>query len=380
MTDSKNKHVLFVDDEKNILSGIRRSLRAQRQVWDMSFAQGGEEAIEVLRSAQVDLIVSDMRMPETDGSELLHWVAANQPHVIRMVLSGQCHKSKLLKIVNNAHQFLTKPSDAEHLIEKIDLAFKTLENSGKQNVHNAVASVGTIPSPASAISRLQQVQLDDDNAESQLKDICVKDIGISSKLLQLCSSSFFGTPLSHVSIEDAYAALGADTICNLIEAGVFVANHQRSDRIEQFLEMINEHSQRVAKRSVQLLHDSEVEANGLTKGMTYAGGMLHSIGRLIFVSYWGEAYLDATQAASDHQDLLDAEMEEFGTTHQILGSNLLRLWYIDLPLNEIAKASSSSSFPEQKTDNESVFQVSGRQITEQVCPFLRQAIEQESFA
>jgi DNA-binding NtrC family response regulator len=81
--------VLFVDDEPRILDGLRRSLRAKRGEWDMSFAPGGEPALEVLAGAPHDVIVSDMRMPGMDGAELLTRVSTLYPEVARVVLSGQ---------------------------------------------------------------------------------------------------------------------------------------------------------------------------------------------------------------------------------------------------------------------------------------------------
>jgi CheY-like chemotaxis protein len=62
------RRVLFVDDEPNILEGLRRMLRPLRQEWDMEFVNGGAEALEVLARAPVDVLVSDMRMPGMDGA------------------------------------------------------------------------------------------------------------------------------------------------------------------------------------------------------------------------------------------------------------------------------------------------------------------------
>lgn len=61
------KRILFVDDERNVLDGLRRMLRNMRKEWDMAFCQGGEEALDALGGEPFDVVVSDMRMPGMDG-------------------------------------------------------------------------------------------------------------------------------------------------------------------------------------------------------------------------------------------------------------------------------------------------------------------------
>lgn len=71
--------ILFVDDEPRVLDGLRRMLHARRHEWDMTFVTSGEEALKVLASAPYDVIVSDMRMPGMDGSQLLDEVRRRYP-------------------------------------------------------------------------------------------------------------------------------------------------------------------------------------------------------------------------------------------------------------------------------------------------------------
>ena len=65
------KRILFVDDEPNILSGLKRMLRPQRKVWDVDFAVSGEAALAAMDLEPFDIVVTDMRMPGMNGAELL---------------------------------------------------------------------------------------------------------------------------------------------------------------------------------------------------------------------------------------------------------------------------------------------------------------------
>ena len=80
--------VLFVDDEKSVLDGLRRSLYGQRNEWNQVFATSGAEALEILARERVAVVVSDMRMPGMDGATLLDRVRTIQPEAVRIILSG----------------------------------------------------------------------------------------------------------------------------------------------------------------------------------------------------------------------------------------------------------------------------------------------------
>ena len=60
------KRILFVDDEVNVLQGLRRMLNPMRHEWEMVFVESGQEALAMLAQAPCDVIVSDMRMPGMD--------------------------------------------------------------------------------------------------------------------------------------------------------------------------------------------------------------------------------------------------------------------------------------------------------------------------
>ena len=106
---------LFVDDEPLVLSGLRRMLRSLRHDWDLSFANSGQEALELMEAEDFAVVVSDMRMPEMDGASLLNEVARRHPAIARLVLSGHAELDAILRAVRPAHQFLAKPCDPKLL-------------------------------------------------------------------------------------------------------------------------------------------------------------------------------------------------------------------------------------------------------------------------
>lgn len=120
--------ILFVDDEANVLSALRRSLR--KEPYNLVFAQGPEEALELLRETPVDLIVSDHLMPSMDGLTLLKRVKEIQPQIIRVILTGHADLQMTIQAINEGEvfRFLTKPwNDLElkitlkNIVDFIDL-------------------------------------------------------------------------------------------------------------------------------------------------------------------------------------------------------------------------------------------------------------------
>src|SRR5262245_875610 len=96
--------VLFVDDDTNILKGLERQLRPMRGEWEMSFAAGPREAIALFDKTPFDVVVSDMRMPEMTGTELLERIRDSHPAVARIVLSGHSKLESAVRSAGIAHQ------------------------------------------------------------------------------------------------------------------------------------------------------------------------------------------------------------------------------------------------------------------------------------
>src|SRR5450631_1387859 len=107
--------IIFVDDETRVLDGIRRFLYPMPEVWRLSFADSGPQALEIMSRDPFDVVVTDIRMPGMDGTELLSRVRALYPQVVRIVLSGQSDRDLSLKAAVSAHQYLSKPCDADSI-------------------------------------------------------------------------------------------------------------------------------------------------------------------------------------------------------------------------------------------------------------------------
>lgn len=121
--------LLLVDDEPSILSALRRLFRPQG--WRTLIAEGGEAALELARQNQVDLIISDMRMPGMDGARLLAHLHEMQPDAVRILLTGYADITSTIAAINGGriHRYIAKPWDDNDivLVVREALARRTLE-------------------------------------------------------------------------------------------------------------------------------------------------------------------------------------------------------------------------------------------------------------
>ncbi|MBN2021696.1 MAG: response regulator [Pirellulales bacterium] len=110
-----NPIVLLVDDDENVLHGLSRVLR--NQPYHLFTARSGDEAIHVLKTHVVDVIVADDQMPGMSGSDLLAWVAEHCSEVRRIVLTGHATAATAIRAINEGavFRFFTKPCDEVEL-------------------------------------------------------------------------------------------------------------------------------------------------------------------------------------------------------------------------------------------------------------------------
>jgi DNA-binding NtrC family response regulator len=113
------KRILFVDDEVNLLEGLRRMLRPVKRSWEMEFVTSGPAALLAFEEKPFDVVVSDLRMPGMDGAELLAQIQAQYPSTARIILSGHSEADLAAKAHRLACRVLAKPCAASELTAAI---------------------------------------------------------------------------------------------------------------------------------------------------------------------------------------------------------------------------------------------------------------------
>lgn len=319
--------ILFVDDEMKVLEGLRRMLRGLRHQWHMEFAEGGQSALEYLAREPFDVVVTDMRMPGMDGSQLLAEIARLYPATVRIILSGQCDRPTVLKAVGPAHQFLSKPCDSERLKATVAKACKLRDRLPDDWLRQVVSRTSSVPSLPETYWRLI-TELGSPTASMQrVSDLIAQDVGMSAKVLQLTSSGFFGTPQRISDPRRAASLFDLDTIRALFTTTeTFCSPFDSAGPLEGgLLEVVLEHCLTVAHNARAI-----AAAEGCDLGLVedaYLAGLLHDVGVLIASRHLPEEYQQyLTVSESDRVPLWQLEVHDFRVTHADMGGYLLALW------------------------------------------------------
>lgn len=329
-TGAEKKDILFVDDEPNILNGIRHALYNKNKNWGMHFAESGEEALDIIRKNKIDVIVTDMRMPQMDGAKLLQRVKMESPETIRIILSGQSDLAMVMRIVNIAHQFLAKPCNAKHLEEIITRSCKLQDILKHADLRNVVGIIENLPTQPKSHQELTQALSDPNVTSEQIASIIEKDIAMSAKILQLSNSAFFGLPHKTTNILRAVNYVGFETLKNLtLGIGVFDSFESNHKMDEKFLAELQENSIMCAHLAKRIMEDPE-------KGKdAFLAGILHNIGKLVLMSYFTDRYQKVLKQASETKhEVHFIEKNTFGVTNAEIGGFLLGIWGIPYPIVE----------------------------------------------
>lgn len=334
-------NILFVDDEPNILDGLRRMLRPLRQEWDMFFANSGKEALNLLAEKPIDVVVSDMKMPGMDGAFLLQEISNRYPQIVRIILSGYSENEMIIKSVGAAHQYLSKPSDPETLKETVNKACALRNLLRDEKIRRLVSQMRSVPSLPNLYSELlHELELPDPRIE-KIAGIVKQDIGMTAKILQLVNSAFFGLRRNITDAAQAINFLGLDTLKSLtLGIGVF-SQFEKNDKSSQILSELWSHSIAVGRiaRAISEQINSSVASDAFT------AGLLHDIGEVLLAINMPDKFAAAQELVEKEQlARIEAEKQVFETTHSEVGAYLLGLW--GLP-HQVVEAVAFHHFPSE---------------------------------
>lgn len=317
--------ILFLDDDPMVLQGLKRALHRRGDVWQMRFVGTPDAAFAEMQREPAEVVVSDLRMPGMDGVQFLDRIAALWPSTVRIILSGQTERETLLKAIGPAPQFLSKPCSADRLDMVISRALRLRRLLGDHDFLERIGQMRAIPSPPGIYTRLMDAIRDDATPLDAVSRIVAKDMGFSTRLLQIANSPIFALPMTISDVGHATRLLGLDTIRALALTHGMVASLQGVE---------------LGGLPIDALWREGVQCGTVTRHMAMAmraptelaneaalAGMLHGIGQLLMAMNDPRRHHAARSGANAGKlSLTDAEEKLFGFNHALAGGYLLHLW------------------------------------------------------
>lgn len=327
------KRILFVDDEPLVLEGLQRMLRPMRMEWEMVFVTTGAKALELMEQAPFEVVVADMRMPGMNGAELLAEVLKRFPKTVRLILSGHADRDLVFKCVGSTHQCLSKPCQSEELRSAITRATDLEWSLRDQALRQLISRLDRLPSMPSLYVEIVERLHDPEVGVDEIGEIVARDIAMTAKILKLVNSAFFGLGRRISSPAEAVAYLGTETIKSLVLSIHAFSQFSTAKPGGFSLEALWSHSQQCAGLAKEIARLQEAERKIIDEA--FVSGLLHDTGKLILACNFPGDYGRVLQAGQPGpQALLAAEESTFGANHAEVGSFLLGLWGLPVPVVE----------------------------------------------
>ena len=301
--------ILLVDDEPLIVKAMQRMLRRESG-WEVAGCTGGVEALRLLATSPIDVVVSDLNMPGINGLTLLHEVRDRYPSVARFVLSGHAELEESVRAASVAHQFLAKPCDFGQLRDAIARVMTSLSTVAQTNVRVRAAWVKRLPPVPRTFGAITFIAQDPNASARDIAALVEKDVGLAAKVLQLVNGAFFGRGHRVTSLDRAVMLLGTNVLRAIVlSQELFGAFPARGD--VAFLQRLQAHAQHTAAIA------RSIGANRAEAETAFTIALLHDVGKLVLTTVVDESLIAAGMGGDASPDAVD---------HSAVGACLLTLW------------------------------------------------------
>jgi HD-like signal output (HDOD) protein len=328
-------HVLFVDDQPEVLAGLRTSLHRERRHFISHFATDADGASTALAEHPITVLVTDLKMPSTSGIEVLHRTARDHPDVVRYVLTGD-GKDMIMEALPKAHRCLTKPCTREQLLGALHEAVRFRQLITDPAIQQAVTGLGSLPSTPAMYARIMDLCADDGASAEDVADLIADDTALTAKLLAWGNSAFGGASRVR-SVADAITRVGLRPLTQL------VVSLEMEGAFEQTPAPPGlgggstlEFARHVGERAWHAAPAADRTAARVAGVLSIAGLLLES------TALPDRLAEDHEQALAEGRPLVEIERERHGVSHAEICGHLLAVW--GLPA-DVATAAASAWYP-----------------------------------
>jgi len=306
---------------------------AEAVPWTMHFALSGVEALMIMEANQVDVVVTDMRMPGMDGAALLEEVRRRNPHAARLVLSGYSDVDAACRTIGLAHQYYEKPCPVAVLKDGVNRSLATRRMLSLPPIIERVGGTGNVPVLPPAVADVLEARPSQKDVVTEMARAVETDAELAAGLLRLANAAYFHLAVSVGEVGQAIRLLGFDVVRSLaVLCGVtrgYLARGVAADELDR----LERASLRVgaAARAVAIeekLSPTEIE-------QSQCAGMLAHVGSLPLAIRLADHHGPSRYGADlTGGDIVEREERTFALSHAEVGAALLSLWGFTDPIIE----------------------------------------------
>jgi putative nucleotidyltransferase with HDIG domain len=331
--DHPRKRILFVDDEQSVLLVLQAFMQRLSEEWEASCVEGGSQALALMAQKPFDVVITDMRMPDMNGTELLNEVMKRYPKTVRIVLSGHADEQTVQESVGVAHQWVAKPFDLKTLRTILNRISSFQSRLESPSLKELIGKIRHLPSAPQLYFQIIEALQSSTSSTQTIADIIARDPGLTANILHLVNSAFFGIARSISDTGEAIQLLGVSRIRSLALIHHIFSSFDRHSFEQLSLAEVWQHSLQTAAWARQLVL---WQGGGrMMEEKAFTGGLLHDIGQLILAANLPTAYREIRALARSRRiPIYDAEKQVLKATHADIGAYLLSIWGLPIPLVE----------------------------------------------
>jgi HD-like signal output (HDOD) protein len=317
--------VLFVDDEVNVLQSIKRGFL--NAPFEVLTAPGPQEALDLLTREDIDVVVTDFRMPHMDGLKFLQQVRERYPRTARVILSGYIEKSVAVESLTRglASTYIFKPWVTEDVEQKIEHILNTRRILQSNELLNIINGITNLPSLSSIFHEFMEA-VREERSMVDIAKIIQKEPSVATKVLQIANSAFYGMK-NCTSIDKAAVTLGLETLQDiLLTISVISSMQWKRDQLLPLQDIFI----RSFIMNTYLPELYAAKPDVLVYKSFPSVGLTYDVGTIILLQYYPERFKKVAEIMKKNPDMdfYTAELSlGFGEcTHQEIGAYFLDYW------------------------------------------------------
>jgi len=322
--------ILFIDNDTSILTTLEHLLK--HEDWCCYFVNTGSQALDILQTQSIDLVVSEVELSDYDGIQLHREIREKHPEIVRLFLTGQANQQNVTKALVEGYtqQIIPKPWIDQELKEIMHSALRQKKQQRQHSLEfqTLINSVPLMPALPESYTNVRSCITGDEINIEKMANYISQDVAISTALLHWANSALFGQRFQVDTIKKAIIVLGTDIVENLIlSESVNKTIAGKTPEVQGFnFKQFKKHSMATAVISrllIKAIHCSDM----VKHDRAFVSGLLHDMGKLAAASFFPKQFERAIAIAKKRNcNLMEAEIKAYGSHHAELGSFLAEWW------------------------------------------------------
>jgi len=293
--------------------------------WEITEVSDGTKAIAAMKESDIDAVICISELDDMPSHELLKKIRDLHPETVRFLLSAKSDAGTQIISLPYVHQMIPADCKPEVLKAMLDNSVRLRGLLADEGLRQRVSRISSLPVLPEIYNELTAELNKENSSLNKVAGIISRDIGITTKLLSMVNSVFFGLRQRVENVEQTINLIGYEIVKNIVlSAGLF----------NQFPE------QEVSGYSVRSIYENSMFVGakarligntfGMSKRVTeesLLAGMLYDVGKLMMITTFKPEF-EAAAKLSKEQSIspFQAQQKLLGASDASLGAYLLSLW------------------------------------------------------